>query len=255
MLKISLWILGILATIAALLLGFVIGVLWQQAPAAKPTTTPTKTAVQETVTATISATLTQTPQKVYVNSPEGLRLRKGASLEAEIILVMPYGAEITIIREEDGWGYGRYQAKEGYFKKEFTSADNPLKNWQSYSNSSRKFSLKLPDTWRGYVTRESGSGVKDNPYKIEFALPLAATTPTEGEATVATVFEILIYTPSDWQTVKDSQIENKPSFLGQSTSWVYTYRTINSPVTLKDIEYAQALRDVDIIVDTFEYQE
>ena len=253
MIKIVLWAIGIAAVFAALILGYVMGSLLRQPTSVKNSVQPTSTKIEiSSISPTRASTTVSVLKTVYVNSPDGLNLRKEATLTSDVIVLMPYGTELKVSQETQDWYFGSYQSQSGYFKKEFTSTDSPFKGWQLYDNSTYKISLKLPSTWKDYATKESGAGTKENPARIEFALPLKEATES---ATVAAIFEIVIYTISDWQEVKDSTEPNKPSFLAQSSAKAFAYRTFSDAVTLRDLDYAQALKDVDQIVDTFEYRE
>ncbi len=86
------------------------------------------TSVENTPSPTPSPAQTESFEakfSVYVSEKEGLNLREDKSLESEILLTMPYRAKIDVLAEEDDWCLGVYQGSEGWFKKEFTSKEEP----------------------------------------------------------------------------------------------------------------------------------
>lgn len=54
------------------------------------------------------------PKTARVNSSNGLNLRKGPSTSDEKITAMPSNATVTVLKEENGWCYVRYNDKEGW---------------------------------------------------------------------------------------------------------------------------------------------
>lgn len=58
----------------------------------------------------------------YVTSDNGLRVRKEPSTEAEILEVLPFGAEVS---GEIEAGWMRLEGRDGYVKADYVSADDP----------------------------------------------------------------------------------------------------------------------------------
>ena len=67
------------------------------------------------------ANMTMLASGEYVTAPEGLRLRKEPSLDAEVIKVLPFAEEVTGTIK-NGW----LETAEGYLKAEYLSEDDPL---------------------------------------------------------------------------------------------------------------------------------
>lgn len=67
------------------------------------------------------AGMTMLASAEYVTPPEGLRLRKEPSLDAEIIQVLPFGTEV-----EGTVSAGWMKTDDGYLKAEYLSEDDPL---------------------------------------------------------------------------------------------------------------------------------
>ena len=65
----------------------------------------------------------------YVVSEEGLRLRAGPSLEAEILDVLPFSAQVTGTIS-DGW----MRTEDGYLKAEYLSDTDPLAEYEYLGN-------------------------------------------------------------------------------------------------------------------------
>ena len=76
-------------------------------------------------TAALIAVLALTAHGEYVTPPEGLRLRKSPSLDAEVIEVLPFGSEVKgTIR--DGW----MRTADGFLKAEHLSESDPLEQYE-----------------------------------------------------------------------------------------------------------------------------
>ena len=75
---------------------------------------------------------------MYVNSDNGVRLRKNSSSEAEIIKVVRFGEEVEVISETEKedriWAKIVYQGQEGYAVAEFLSESSPLENLEYLGN-------------------------------------------------------------------------------------------------------------------------
>ena len=76
-------------------------------------------------TIALTAAISLTAHGEYVTPPEGLRLRKSPSLEAEIIEVLPFETEVTGIIN-DGW----MKTENGYLSAEYLNETNPLNEAQ-----------------------------------------------------------------------------------------------------------------------------
>lgn len=66
----------------------------------------------------------------YVNSNNGLRLRADASIEAEILTVLPYGKKIKILKrnqgEESEWVKVKVDGVKGYVHSDYIQSEDPL---------------------------------------------------------------------------------------------------------------------------------
>lgn len=76
-------------------------------------------------TIALTAIVSLTAHGEYVTPPEGLRLRKSPSLDAEVIEVLPFGTEVTGTIKE-GW----MKTKVGYLKAEHLSESDPLEQYE-----------------------------------------------------------------------------------------------------------------------------
>jgi len=113
---------------------------------------------------------TATPQaekfKVFVKEKGGLNLRKNAGTDGEILLTMPYAAEIEVEREQGDWYFGIYKEKTGYFKKEFVTREKPKEEslGQTYLNEVQGFSFSYPGDWEKTTDENKNDGQMYNDY-------------------------------------------------------------------------------------------
>lgn len=66
---------------------------------------------------------------MYVNSDNGLRIRKRCSIESDIVAVIPYAEEIKIIKcieKEVEWAKVEYGEYKGYVVAEYLQEEDPL---------------------------------------------------------------------------------------------------------------------------------
>ncbi|MBQ9613249.1 MAG: SH3 domain-containing protein [Lachnospiraceae bacterium] len=64
----------------------------------------------------------------YVNSMEGLRVRDKPTTDGEILSVIPFGAAVQLLDDEDygGWYLIDYGKEEAYISGEYTQDTNPM---------------------------------------------------------------------------------------------------------------------------------
>ncbi len=64
----------------------------------------------------------------YVNSSNGLRVRDKPDTDGKVLSVIPFGAAVELLSDEDygGWYLINYEEDGGYISSEFTQDTNPL---------------------------------------------------------------------------------------------------------------------------------
>jgi uncharacterized protein YraI len=95
-------------------------------------------------------------QDYYVNNPGGLNLRKGPGTKHEVIISMPKGSKVTVVKKEsDEWWKVRYENREGYVSSQFLGQVEPVSHTNQNNNPGSQ-SQKSPQT------NTNDSKIKDN---------------------------------------------------------------------------------------------
>ncbi|MFA4942046.1 MAG: hypothetical protein WC564_00180 [Patescibacteria group bacterium] len=108
----------------------------------------------------------------------------------------------------------------------------------TYTNSSYNFSLKFPQTWKGYTVKNRilswGSlGTSDS---IDFGFPSQDS-----------LFNISVHAKNQWQNIQG--IEGpKPTYLGENKLYVFGY---DSAQDAKNSEIIERMKEIKSIVQTF----
>lgn len=217
------WLVVLLAALATLLVAAGGYVAWQSYKADKNLKAEEKieTPAVEDKTA---ETPVVTEQAVYVNSPEGLNLRKEANATSEVLAIIPNGMKLVILETSGDWYKTEYDNKTGWVAKLYTSETDPL----VYKDTTYGFQITFPATWAYKLfPKKAEEGVT----KIYYvAIPTTDATIDESSSGVdkgyASLFAVSIFTPSQWDEA------NKvggpmPTLAIKNTSYVIAYSMPN----------------------------
>jgi len=108
----------------------------------------------------------------------------------------------------------------------------------TYTNSIYNFSLKFPQTWKGYVVKNRtlnwGSlGTSDS---IDFGFPSQDS-----------LFNISVHTKNQWQKIQGME-GPKPTYLGENKLYVFGY---GSAQDAKNSEIIERMKEIKSIIQTF----
>lgn len=110
---------------------------------------------------------------------------------------------------------------------------------ETYTNEKYGFTLQFPDTWEGYVTKET-KWIDNKTVSIEFGLP-------EQEL----IFDITIFTPEEWEKIS-SEEGPKPTKISENDEYVFAYGHAQDAV---NDEIVQRMEEIDDIIATFKLTE
>ena len=63
------------------------------------------------------------PKTMYVNSEEGLLLRKGPGKDNDVVHILSHGQEIQVEKTENGWAYTTVDGKSGWCSMEYLTVN------------------------------------------------------------------------------------------------------------------------------------
>lgn len=178
----------------------------------------------------------------YVSEPVGLNLRKEASTMGELVALMPFGAKLKVLNDQNDWLQVEYNSKTGWCAKQYTSTTNPL----VYQNTDYGFELTFPQSWAGYkVFKKSITGTTATYY---VGLPTTDTAWTDSgvDKGYASLFAVSVYTSAQWTTAAGGS-GSIPSKLGEKGGYVFAWSSAQSSPS--DLE--SKFSDNKTIVATF----
>lgn len=178
---------------------------------------------------------------IYVNSAEGLNLRKEPSLTGEILDIIPNGTKLTPLETNGDWIKVEYNGKIGWVNKEFTTTKNPL----VYENTDYGFSVTFPASWANY--KFIGKQIEGGTMTYYVALPTTDKNWSDpsGTSGYGSLFVISVYTKTEWQTVQAEEL--KPTKLGEKGNYVFAWSSGQAAPT----DLADRFEEIKSIIDTF----
>jgi hypothetical protein len=235
-------VLACLVTAAA-----VLGILYylnQHNKAAETTDTTDNTQIEEEVT--IEEEEVVQPKTLYINSEVGLNLRETPNTKAKVLIIIPYGTQITVLAEQAGWVQTTYDGKTGWVSVEFTQSTDPL----VYKNETYGFGLTFKPSWAGYKFFEANNSGSTTVKTYYVALPTADKAWDETSSGItkgyASLFVMGIYTKAEWAEMAGGEI--LPAKLGEGDKYVYTYL----PGQAHASDLATQYSEINTIIKTFE---
>lgn len=240
------WLVILLSVLATLL---VVGggyVAWKSYGAEKTLKAEEKIEAPAT-TKTDTASNTSDHKTVYINTPEGLNLRKEASSSAEVLVIVPYGTKIVVSETSGDWYKTIFDGKTGWIAKLYTSDSDPL----VYKNTTYGFQITFPGTWvYKLFPKKAESGLTAAYY---VAIPTSDTSIDESSAGVdkgyASLFAVSVFTPSQWDAAK-SIGGPMPTLAVQNASYVVAYALPNG---IAPSDLAARVAEVKSVVATIKF--
>jgi len=121
------------------------------------------------------------PKTMYINTEDGLMLRKGPGTDNDIIQLLKYGEEISVDKIEDGWAYTTVEDNSGWCSVEYLTEDKSdiKETAPSGTASSDPGKLVQPadratEGYHGYVDEPDGLNLRYGPgtdYDVITAIP------------------------------------------------------------------------------------
>lgn len=217
------WLVVLLSALATLLVAGGAYVAWQSYKADKSLKAEEKIETPA-VTKTDTTAPTATAQVIYVNSPEGLNLRKEPNATAEVLAIIPNGTKLTVLETSGDWYKVEFDSKTGWVAKLFTTDTDPL----VYKSTTYGFQMTFPATWNYKLfPTKAEDGVTAGYY---VAIPTADVSIDESSMGVdkgyTSLFALSIYTPSQWDAASKAE-GPKPTLAIQNASYVIAYSMPN----------------------------
>lgn len=177
---------GLVVVAAALVIGFVLG---RQGAKPEETKQPGETVVQTEEAsddqgqeqAETQETASEFPKTMYINTEDGLMLRKGPGTDKDIIRLLTYGEEISVEKIENDWAYTTVDGSSGWCSVEYLTVNkNDIKKSESKSGTAVDADkLVQPENradegFHGHVDEPEGLNMRYGPgtdYDIITAIP------------------------------------------------------------------------------------
>lgn len=135
----------------------------------KPAEPEQETAAEEETEAEPEAE-SEFPKTMYVNSEDGLLLRKGPGKKNDVVSVLSYGQEIQVEKAEDGWAYTSVDGNKGWCSMEYLTVNKGDIKAADKSASSKADPDKLVEPtntsvegYHGYVDSPEGLNMRYGP--------------------------------------------------------------------------------------------
>jgi hypothetical protein len=223
-------------------------VYWYTQKNQKKTETQTPAQPEETVTeeTTEEPTVTTTDTSVYVNTTDGLRLRKEPNPTAEILDTMPFGTKLTPLEKSGDWIKVTYNGKTGWCMAAYTGSENPL----IYKNTDYGFQITFPEAWMTYklIPTKAETGVTAG-YYVALATTDTTYTDSSGEKGYDSLFAISIYTKAQWTTASAEE-GPKPTLAVQNDKYVIAYSLPNG-IPAKDM--TERAKEAKSVITTLKF--
>lgn len=229
-----------LAVILALLAGVVGGYLYF-----KSTNTQKEEPKKEEIKEEPKKEETTTGKSVYVTSEGGLNMRKEPDSKSEVIAVIPNGTKLDVLDEQGEWYKVKYEGKEGWVWKGYTSEESPL----VYKNEEYGFQLTFPSNWSNYkVVKkdiDNGDGTTSPTFYVGIKVSDANSDAVVGKG-YADMFAISALTNDQWASMETGE-GPKPAYITKSSKYVFTW----SPSQAGPDEVLDEREEVQDIINTF----
>ncbi|RJO62074.1 hypothetical protein C4544_01070 [candidate division WS5 bacterium] len=188
---------------------------------------------------------TPTGKTVYVTSEGGLNMRKEPDSTSEVIAVIPNGTKLDVLKEQGEWYKVKYEGKEGWIWKGYTSEESPL----VYKNEEYGFQLTFPSNWSNYkVVKkdiDNGDGTTAPTFYVGIKVSNANSESVVGKG-YADMFAISALTNDQWASMEAGE-GPKPAYITKSSKYVFTW----SPSQAGPDEVLDEREEVQGIIDTF----
>jgi hypothetical protein len=195
---------------------------------------------------TVEPTTAATDASVYVNTTDGLRLRKEPSPTAEILDTMPFGTKLTPLEKSGDWIKVTYNSKTGWCMAAYTGTENPL----VYKNTDYSFQITFPTTWATYklIPTKAEEGVTAG-YYVALATTDTSYIDSSGEKGYDSLFAISIYTLDQWAAAQPQE-GPKPTLAVKNDKYVIAYSLPNG-IPAKDME--ERTKEAKTVIATIKF--
>jgi len=159
----------------------------------------------------------------YVTELTGLNLREEPNPSATLIVLMPFGSKLKVLKEENGWLQVEYDGKTGWCSKEFTASVNPM----VYNDKTYGYEITFPSGWETYklfpISNIEGA---EAAYYVALATKDTNYTETGVDDGYASLFAITVYTKEQW-TGAQAQEGPAPTKIAENDKYVIAYSLPN----------------------------
>lgn len=209
---------------AAIVLGGVFLFLGQNQKKAETNTPEVKTEAPKTEAKTSAS------KTIYVNAKEGLRLRKTADANGEILDTMSFGTKLTATETSGEWSKVEYNGKTGWCLTSYTQTTDPM----VYKNTDYGFEITFPVGYESYILDPIKADSTDTAAWYVSLATTSAATETGVTKGYASMFALTLYTKAQWAAAQ-AQEGPKPTFAAQNDKYVIAYSLPNGipPADLK----------------------
>jgi SH3 domain protein len=115
----------------------------------------------------------------YIKPSAEIPLRRGQGTEFKIDAILPYGAEITVLEEDDSWVRIMTQnGTEGWILKRYISQEKPL---EQLVDTLREENVSLKERWDTVTGENKEMGSRNEQLQQEFDSCVAALSETRDE--------------------------------------------------------------------------
>lgn len=115
----------------------------------------------------------------YIKPSAEIPLRRGQGTEFKIDAILPYGAEITVLEEDDSWVRIMTQnGTEGWILKRYISQEKPL---EQLVDTLREENVSLKERWDAVTGENKEMGSRNEQLQQEFDSCVTALSETRDE--------------------------------------------------------------------------
>jgi hypothetical protein len=177
----------------------------------------------------------------YVSESTGLNLRAEPNKAGKIVVLMPFGSKLEVLKTENDWLQIILGDKTGWCAKEFTSDKNPL----LYKNEKYGFNLEVVPDWAGLKVFEKSASEVVTYY---FALPTTDKAwKEEGiDSGYSSVFAITVYSKAQYEETKKGEGDTLVA-TGQTDKYVFV--ASQSQAVPKDL--STKYKEYQTVIKTF----
>ena len=138
-----------------------------------------------------------------------------------------------------------------------SNTNSATAGWKTYTNSKYGFDLTLNNAWQGYKWQDIPSTSFETSF-IRFDMPTTDTTVKEDTTLggrYANVFNILVFTPTQWDTVQvaadadTKDLKANTTYINKNSKYVFAYNLNKTlPSDLSGIDFK-----ITDIIKTFQF--